>query len=64
VASVDMCCGVAWQNLCHDWLASYLPHVLVKIDRVTFGQSRPVTCWVVTMMMMMMMMMTTTTQAS
>ena len=24
-------------NLAHDWLRSYLPHVLQKIDRVSFG---------------------------
>ncbi len=24
-------------NLCHDWMTSYLPHVLQKIDRVSFG---------------------------
>jgi len=24
-------------NLCRDWLKSYLPHVLQKIDRVSFG---------------------------
>ena len=24
-------------NLAHDWLETYLPHALKKIDRVTFG---------------------------
>ena len=24
-------------NLCHDWLKSFLPHVLAKINRVSFG---------------------------
>jgi hypothetical protein len=24
-------------NLCSDWLSSFMPHVLQKIDRVTFG---------------------------
>lgn len=24
-------------NLSHDWLSAYLPHVLSKIDRVSFG---------------------------
>ena len=24
-------------NMCHDWLQSFLPHALLKIDRVTFG---------------------------
>jgi len=24
-------------NMCHDWLKSFFPHVLTKIDRVTFG---------------------------
>ena len=28
-------------NLSHDWLTSYLPHALQKIDRVTFGLMTP-----------------------
>ena len=24
-------------NLCHDWLKSILPHILAKINRVSFG---------------------------
>eukprot|EP00760_Papus_ankaliazontas_P003017 PhM_4_TR11378/c0_g1_i1/m.4426 len=28
-------------NLAHDWLTSYLPHALQKIDRVTFGLMTP-----------------------
>ena len=28
-------------NLTHDWLRSFLPHVLTKIDRVSFGLLTP-----------------------
>lgn len=28
-------------NLTHDWLRSFLPHVLTKIDRVGFGLLTP-----------------------
>jgi hypothetical protein len=28
-------------NICHDWLKSFFPHVLTKIDRVTFGIMTP-----------------------
>lgn len=28
-------------NLTHDWLRSFLPHVLAKIDRVSFGLLTP-----------------------
>jgi hypothetical protein len=28
-------------NLCHDWLQSYLPHVLAKVDRVSYGMLTP-----------------------
>ena len=28
-------------NLCHDWLATFLPHTLAKIDRVHFGLLSP-----------------------
>lgn len=29
-------------NLTHDWLRSFLPHVLTKINRVSFGLLTPV----------------------
>lgn len=28
-------------NLTHDWLRSFLPHVLTKVDRVSFGLLTP-----------------------
>lgn len=37
-------CYDAWAqmlNLAHDWLRSFLPHVLTKIDRVSFGLLTP-----------------------
>lgn len=32
---------VQMMNLTHDWLRSFLPHVLTKIDRVSFGLLTP-----------------------
>lgn len=34
-------CPLQMLNLTHDWLRSFLPHVLAKIDRVSFGLLTP-----------------------
>lgn len=33
--------GMQMLNLTHDWLRSFLPHVLTKVDRVSFGLLTP-----------------------